>query len=238
MTTLDNRPNTALLIVDVQNGVVEGAPERDAVVGNVGSLVEKAREQQVPVVWVQHSDEGLPKGSDEWKIVPELSPDEAEPLIEKNYGDSFEGTTWKTFCLTCASGGSSLPARRPMRASARRSTAHSPGGTTPLWSATRTRPRTRRAWGAPPPEQVIAHTNLYWKHQAAPGKRPGRSRPRTSTSADEVRRRHQRGASARERRGRAFSRAQAACTDASPFADIVRSARGCAKRRAHGRGCA
>ena len=26
------------------------------------------------------------------------------------------------------------------------------------------------AWGAPPPEQVIAHTNLYWAQQAAPGR--------------------------------------------------------------------
>jgi nicotinamidase-related amidase len=24
------------------------------------------------------------------------------------------------------------------------------------------------AWGAPPPDQVIAHTNLYWKYQTAP----------------------------------------------------------------------
>ena len=59
MTTLENRPNTALLVVDVQNGVVAEAHERDAVVANVGSLVEKARQEQVPVVWVQHSDEGL-----------------------------------------------------------------------------------------------------------------------------------------------------------------------------------
>src|SRR5258705_10354671 len=93
MTTLENRPNTALLVVDVQNGVVEGAPGRDTVVANVGSLVEKARDEQVPVVWVQHSDEGLAKGSDEWRIVPELSPGRPEPLGEKNYGDSFEGTT-------------------------------------------------------------------------------------------------------------------------------------------------
>ena len=69
MTTLENRPNTALLVVDVQNGVVEGTPERDSVVANVGSLVEKARQERVPVVWVQHSDEGLERGSDEWRIV-------------------------------------------------------------------------------------------------------------------------------------------------------------------------
>ncbi|MDX6475731.1 MAG: hypothetical protein QOH95_1242, partial [Gaiellaceae bacterium] len=34
MTTLENRPNTALLVVDVQQGAVEGAPERDSVVAN------------------------------------------------------------------------------------------------------------------------------------------------------------------------------------------------------------
>ncbi len=93
MSTLKDRPKTALLVVDAQNGVVAESHERDAVVGNVGTLVARARQEAVPVVWVQHSDEGLERGSDEWQIVPELIPDEAEPLIEKNYGDSFEDTT-------------------------------------------------------------------------------------------------------------------------------------------------
>src|SRR5919201_1904381 len=81
MTTLENRPNTALLVIDVQNGAVEGAHERDAVVANIGSLVEKARRERVPVVWVQHSDEQLVRGSEDWRIVPELRPDDAEPLV-------------------------------------------------------------------------------------------------------------------------------------------------------------
>ena len=93
MSKLKNRPNTALLVVDVQQGVVAGAHERDVVVANVGSLVEKARQERVPVVWVQHSDEQLEKGSDKWRIVPELKPDDAEPLVEKSYGDSFEETS-------------------------------------------------------------------------------------------------------------------------------------------------
>ena len=92
MTTLDNRPNTALLVIDVQKGVVERSHERDAVVANVGSLVEKARAEEVPVVWVQHASEQLVPGSDSWRIVPDLAPDEAESLVEKRYGDSFEDT--------------------------------------------------------------------------------------------------------------------------------------------------
>src|SRR5437762_2222346 len=96
MTTLKDRPNTALLVIDVQKGVVEGAHERDTVVANVGSLVDRARRERVPVVWVQHSDEQLAKGSDSWRIVSELTPADAEPLVEKSYGDSFEETTLET----------------------------------------------------------------------------------------------------------------------------------------------
>src|SRR5215471_14024023 len=92
MTTLENRPNTALLIVDVQNGVVAGAHQRDAVVANINTLVAKARSDEVPVIWVQHINKELVRGTDPWRIVPELAPDAHEPLIEKRYGDSFEDT--------------------------------------------------------------------------------------------------------------------------------------------------
>lgn len=43
MTTLGNRPNTALLVIDMQNGVIAIAHARAAVVANVGILVEKAK---------------------------------------------------------------------------------------------------------------------------------------------------------------------------------------------------
>jgi nicotinamidase-related amidase len=173
MTTLQNRPNTALLVVDVQNGVVAGTPERDKVVANVGSLVEKAREEGVPVVWVQHSDDGLPKGSDEWRIVPELTPDEAEPLVEKNYGDSFEATTLERVL-------SELGVGRLIVAGAQsdaciRSTLHGAfarGYDATLVSDAHTT-EDQTEWGAPPPEQVIAHTNLYWTYQTAPGRTAG-----------------------------------------------------------------
>src|SRR5437660_4715382 len=173
MTTLKNRPNTALLVIDVQTGVVAGAHERDAVVANVGSLVEKARREQVPVVWVQHSDEGLEKGSDEWRIVPELSPGEAEPLGEKNYGDSFEDTTLETVL-------SSLGVGRLVVVGAQtdawiRSTLHGAfarGYDATLVSDAHTT-EDQTAWGAPPPDQVIAHTNLYWTYQKAPGRTAG-----------------------------------------------------------------
>jgi nicotinamidase-related amidase len=173
VTTLQNRPNTALLVVDVQNGVVAGAHERDAVVAKVGSLVERARQEQVPVVWVQHSDEELERGSEAWRIVPELAPGEAEPLVEKHYGDSFEDTTLETVL-------SGLGVGRLLVAGAQtdecvRSTLHGAfvrGYDATLVSDAHTT-EDLTAWGAPPPDQVIAHTNLYWKYQTAPGRTAG-----------------------------------------------------------------
>jgi nicotinamidase-related amidase len=173
VATLENRPNTALIVIDVQNGVVEGNHERDAVVANVASLVEKARHEQVPVVWVQHSDKGLPRGSDEWRIVSELSPDDAEPLVEKNYGDAFEDTNLETVL-------SGLEVGRLVVAGAQtdaciRSTLHGAfarGYDATLVSDAHTT-EDQTAWGATPPDKVIAHTNLYWKYQTAPGRTAG-----------------------------------------------------------------
>ncbi|HUF14440.1 MAG TPA: isochorismatase family protein [Acidimicrobiia bacterium] len=173
MTTLESRPNTALLVVDVQNGVVEGAHQRDAVVANVGTLVEKARREQVPVVWVQHSDEQLARGSDDWGIVPELTPGEAEPLVEKNYGDSFEDTTLET--VLSGLGVGRLVVVGAQTDACVRSTLHGAlvrGYDTTLVSDAHTT-EDFTAWGAPPPEQVIAHTNLYWADQTAPGRTAG-----------------------------------------------------------------
>jgi nicotinamidase-related amidase len=173
MTTLKNRSKTALLVVDVQNGVVVGAHERDAVVANVGSLVDKARREKVPVVWVQHSDEGLQKGSDDWGIVPELAPGEAEPHINKSYGDSFEDTDLETVL-------SGLGVGRLLVVGAEtdaciRSTLHGAlvrGYDATLVSDAHTT-GDKSEWGVPPPDMVIKHTNLYWKYQTAPGRRAG-----------------------------------------------------------------
>jgi nicotinamidase-related amidase len=173
MSRLENRPNTALLVVDVQNGVVEGNHDREAVVANVGSLVEKARREQVPIVWVQHSDENLERGSDEWRIVPELAPDDAEPLVEKSYGDSFEDTSLES--VLSGLGVGRLVVVGAQTDACIRSTLHGAfvrGYDATLVSDAHTT-EDQTAWGAPPPDQVIAHTNLYWKYQAAPGRTAG-----------------------------------------------------------------
>ena len=48
MATLSDRPNTALIVIDIQNGVVADAHQRDSVVANIRALVAAAREKAVP----------------------------------------------------------------------------------------------------------------------------------------------------------------------------------------------
>jgi nicotinamidase-related amidase len=157
----------------VQTGVVAGNHKRDTVVANVSSLVDKARRERVPVIWVQHSDEHLARGSDDWRIVPELSPEDAEPLVEKNYGDSFEDTTLENVLHGLGVG--RLIVVGAQTDACIRSTLHGAfarGYDATLVSDAHTT-EDQTGWGAPPPGQVIAHTNLYWTYQTAPGRTAG-----------------------------------------------------------------
>ena len=171
MTTLTSRPNTALLIIDMQVGVIAKAVGREAVVSNIASLVEKARLQQVPVIWVRHSDKQLIKGSAAWQIVPELHPGDTELLIEKIYGDAFEGTGLEADLSRLEVG--RLVVVGAQSDACIRSTIHGAfvrGYDVTLVSDAHTT-EDHSEWGAPPPDKVIAHTNLYWSHQTAPGRK-------------------------------------------------------------------
>jgi nicotinamidase-related amidase len=173
MTTLTDRPNTALLIVDVQTGVVAKAHDRDAVIANIAALADRARGEGAPVIWVRHENEQLVPGQDAWQIAPELVPRAGEPIVEKRYGDSFEATTLEP--LLAELGVGKLLVAGAMTDQCIRSTLHGAlarGYDTVLVKDAHTT-EDMSTWGAPPPEQVIAHTNLYWSYQTAPGRTAG-----------------------------------------------------------------
>lgn len=92
MATVREGNQGVLLVVDVQVGVMNEAWDSARIVQNVSRAVDRARAQDVPVIWVQHADEDLPHGSPAWQWVPELVPAPGEPLIHKQFNSSFEQT--------------------------------------------------------------------------------------------------------------------------------------------------
>jgi nicotinamidase-related amidase len=171
MTTLPHRPNTALLVIDVQNGVIGNAHDRDGVIKNINTLIEKARAEDVPVIWVQHSDDELLRDSESWQYVPELARYESEPLVHKTYFDSFEDTELERLLAERDVG--QLVVTGAQTDACIRSTMHGAfvrGYDVTLVKDAHTTEDLSK-YGAPSPEQVIAHTNLYWGWQTAPGRR-------------------------------------------------------------------
>ena len=174
MTTLSDRPNTALVVIDVQKGVVANAHQRDDVIGNISTLVDRARAEDVPVIWVQHnSDDDLPQGSDQWQYVDELQRADAEPLVHKRYGDAFEDTDLES--QLAALGVGRLVVTGAQTDECIRSTIH--GAFTRGYDAILVgdahTTEDLSEWGAPTPDKVIAHTNMYWSFHSAPGRTAG-----------------------------------------------------------------
>ncbi len=163
-----NRPNTALLVIDVQNDVVEAAFERDAVVSNINQLVSNARSEHVPVIWVQHDDEELPAETHGWQIVPELVPDPDELIIRKNYRDSFDATDLEAELgkrdvgrLIVTGAQTDYCVRWTLQGALSR------GYDTVLASDAHTTDVTAGT-GMPKGEEIISHTNSVWGSQTHP----------------------------------------------------------------------
>jgi nicotinamidase-related amidase len=168
MTSLRDRPNTAVLVVDVQNDVVANAHRRDEVIANISALVDRARAEQVQVIWVQHSSDDMPEGSDGWQYVPELARRESEPLVHKRYGDSFEATTLEAELAERGVG--RLVVTGAQTDACVRATLHGAfvrGYDTVLVSDAHTT-EDFTDYGLPPADKVIAHTNMYWTWQEGP----------------------------------------------------------------------
>lgn len=180
VTTLHDRPNTALLVIDVQNAVMEGTARRDEVIANINTLVGKARAEGVPVIWVQDFEEDHhPRGSEAWQVVPELTQNADEPVVDKTFPDSFEATNLEDVLEERGVG--RLIVAGAQTDECIRATLH--GGFTRGYDVTLAEDahttEDSSQYGAPPPEQVITHTNMYWEYHTGPGRQAG-----TVTTAD------------------------------------------------------
>lgn len=174
MNTRTGRAGTALLVIDVQNDVVAGAHDRDGVVARIAALVDRARREGCPVVWVRHSDDELVAGSPGWRIVDELIPSPDEPVVEKTFGDAFEETDLGNVL-------DGLGAARLVVCGAQtewciRSTLHGAvarGYDAVLVSDAHTTADASHEGVDLPAEAVIALTNRYWGWHSVPGRSTG-----------------------------------------------------------------
>jgi nicotinamidase-related amidase len=91
--------DTALLVVDVQTGVIdwsEPSCNGGEVLANIKELLTKARASGTPIIYVQHDGyEGgrLEPGTSGWEIHPAVAPAEGETVVRKRASDSFYETT-------------------------------------------------------------------------------------------------------------------------------------------------
>ena len=92
MSTIRSGNQPVLFVVDVQVGVMAQAWEAPRVIQNICQVVTRSREAHVPIIWVQHDDEDMPRDTPEWQLVPELKPLATEGRIYKNFNSSFEQT--------------------------------------------------------------------------------------------------------------------------------------------------
>jgi nicotinamidase-related amidase len=171
MTTLPDRPNRALLVTDVQNGVVANAYERDRVVATIAALAEEARAAGADVIWIQHNNDDLRRDGEAWQLV--IAPGEGEPVVQKAYPDAFEETELEA--VLAERGIGRLFVAGAQTDECIRATLH--GAIARGYDATLVgdahTTEDLSEWGAPPPEKVIAHTNLYWDNHQAPGRTAG-----------------------------------------------------------------
>jgi nicotinamidase-related amidase len=88
---------TALLVIDVQVGLITGPAYRGPeVLANIAALLARARAAGVAVIYMQHDgDEGskLAPGAPGWAIHPSVIPLNGEIVIRKRASDSFYETT-------------------------------------------------------------------------------------------------------------------------------------------------
>lgn len=92
MSTLDRRGGTALLLIDLQNGVLATCTDADGVLERTARLLSRARADGTPVVHVQHEDAGLRPGTADWQLAEAVRPVDGEPVVAKRYRDAFVDT--------------------------------------------------------------------------------------------------------------------------------------------------
>ncbi|MEZ4672442.1 MAG: cysteine hydrolase family protein [Anaerolineae bacterium] len=88
---------TALLIIDVQQGMIDEKPYRpDELIAHLQTVIEKAHAADVPVIYVKHAardpQDSLHPDNAGHAIVAAIAPQPGELVVTKHNPDSFQDT--------------------------------------------------------------------------------------------------------------------------------------------------
>lgn len=96
----------ALIVVDMQVGLLKGAPKYDlhGVIDRINALAAKVRITDGNVIWIRHCGKGgddFEPNSPGWEFLPELMRRPEELVVEKTLNDPYMGTTLaeKLICM-------------------------------------------------------------------------------------------------------------------------------------------
>jgi len=91
--------NTALLVIDVQNGLFSRPTpiyKAEELLENINSLSNQFAQTGGPVFFIQHSNQKLlQRDSENWQFHPDLDVRENDMVVHKTHGNAFEGTVLK-----------------------------------------------------------------------------------------------------------------------------------------------
>lgn len=161
---------TALVIIDMQQGVVPGCFDADGVTERTASLVERARAEHVPVVWVMHDPVGV--GTSAWDLVSPLERLAGEPVVRKSYRDAFAETGLKVTLGVLAATRLVVAGAQSdfcVRTTTQRAAVE--GYDVTLVSDAHTTEDSEWNGVAVTGEQIVAHTNMYFSGLRYPGQR-------------------------------------------------------------------
>ena len=87
--------DTALLVIDMQIGLVASGHQAEELVARLAGLVAEARAAETPVIFVQHEEPEWPpmrRDGADWQIDPALTPNAGELVVHKRVPDAFQDT--------------------------------------------------------------------------------------------------------------------------------------------------
>ncbi len=162
---------TAVLIVDLQVGVLRGCHDPAGTVARTQRLVDRARAEGAPVVWVLDHSDFEPETPD-WQLPSPLAVRPGEPVIRKRYRDAFCETELGPTLTRLGMGHLAIGGSQSdycVRTTAQR--AAQEGYDVTLVADCHTSCDQEYEGVTITGEQAVAHTNLYWQGYRWPGGR-------------------------------------------------------------------